>query len=182
MGYFAASDPPDSFDRIEFGRIRCQKDKYQTLLIGIEKLFECFGSVPSGIVQNQIDLSPSRLEQITNKVAERLSAESGSFLRHKLTGFQIERSEKAYFVTDRRRDNARLLSFGSPYSHQTARHGLPVTENLLDQQFKVDEPNEVWLSDNTYILTDGGRLYLTGRKDIFNREICVVVKEKRTVG
>jgi hypothetical protein len=120
VGYLAASDPPDSFDRIEFGRIGWQKDKYQPLLIGLEELFEYFGSVPSGIVQNQIDLVLGRLEQITNKVAESLSAESGRFLRHKLTGFQIERSEKAYFVTDRRRDYARLLPFGSPHSHQTA--------------------------------------------------------------
>ena len=87
MGYLAASDPPDSFDRIEFGRISWQKDKYQTLLIGLEKLFEYFGSVPSGIVQNQIDLALSRLEQITNKVAESQSAESGCFLSHELTGF-----------------------------------------------------------------------------------------------
>jgi hypothetical protein len=72
VGYLATSDPPDSFYWIEFGRIRWQKDKYQTLLIGLEKLFEYFGSVPSGIVQNQIDFALSRLEQITNKVAESL--------------------------------------------------------------------------------------------------------------
>jgi hypothetical protein len=88
------------FDRIKLGRIRWQIDKYQTLLIGLEELFEYFGSVPSGIVQNQIDLALSRLEQITNKVAESQSVESGRFLNHELTGFQIERSEKAYFVTD----------------------------------------------------------------------------------
>ena len=89
MGYLAASDPPDSFDRIEFGRIRWQIDKFQALPIGFEEFFELFGSVPSCIVQNQIDLALNRLEQIMNKGFESLSAESGRFLSHKLTGFQI---------------------------------------------------------------------------------------------
>jgi putative transposase len=52
-----------------------------------------------------------------------------------------------------------------------SRHGLPVTDNLLDQHFKVYEPNKVWLSDITYIPTDEGWLYLAGHKDIFNGEI-----------
>jgi putative transposase len=52
-----------------------------------------------------------------------------------------------------------------------SRHGLPVAENLLDQQFKVYEPNKVWLSDITYIPTGEGWLYLAGHKDIFTSEI-----------
>ena len=102
MGYLATSDPPDSLYWIEFGRIRWQIDKFQALPIGFEEFFELVGSVPSGIVQNQEDFALSRLEQITNKVAECLSAENGSFLRHKLAGSQIECYEKPYFVTDRK--------------------------------------------------------------------------------
>ena len=52
-----------------------------------------------------------------------------------------------------------------------SRHGLLVTENLLNQQFKVYEPNKVWLSDITYIPTDEGWLYLAGHKDMFTGEI-----------
>jgi putative transposase len=48
-----------------------------------------------------------------------------------------------------------------------SRHGLPVAENLLNQQFKVDKPNMVWLSDITYIPTDEGWLYLASHKDLF---------------
>ena len=100
MGYLATNDSPDSFYRIELGRIGRQKDEYQPLPIGVEEVFQVFGSVPSGIVQNKKDFALSRLEQIPSKVAESLSTESGGFLRHKLTGFQIECSEKANFVTD----------------------------------------------------------------------------------
>ena len=33
-------------------------------------------------------------------------------------------------------------------------HRLPVADNLLGQQFKVSQPNAVWVSDITYIPTD----------------------------
>ena len=52
-----------------------------------------------------------------------------------------------------------------------SRHGLPVAENLLGQQFEVDEPNKVWVSDITYVPTDEGWLYLAGHKDLFTGEI-----------
>jgi putative transposase len=52
-----------------------------------------------------------------------------------------------------------------------SRHKLPVAENLLNQQFKVSEPNSVWVSDITYVPTDEGWLYLAGHKDLFNGEI-----------
>ena len=52
-----------------------------------------------------------------------------------------------------------------------SRHTLPVAENVLGQQFKVYEPNRVWVSDITYVPTDEGWLYLAGHKDLFNGEI-----------
>jgi len=52
-----------------------------------------------------------------------------------------------------------------------SRHTFPVADNLLDQQFEAAAPNNVWVSDITYIPTDEGWLYLAGHKDIFNGEI-----------
>lgn len=52
-----------------------------------------------------------------------------------------------------------------------SRHKLPVAENLLNQQLKVDKPNRVWASDITYIPTGEGWLYLAGHKDLFTGEI-----------
>jgi putative transposase len=52
-----------------------------------------------------------------------------------------------------------------------SKHKLPVAENILKQQFKVYEPNAVWVSDITYVPTDEGWLYLAGHKDLFNGEI-----------
>jgi putative transposase len=52
-----------------------------------------------------------------------------------------------------------------------SKHKLPVAENLLSQQFKVYQPNMVWVSDITYVPTDEGWLYLAGHKDLFTSEI-----------
>ena len=52
-----------------------------------------------------------------------------------------------------------------------SKHKLPVAENLLRQQFKVSQPNTVWLSDITYVPTDEGWLYLAGHKVLFTAEI-----------
>jgi len=52
-----------------------------------------------------------------------------------------------------------------------SKHKLPVAENLLNQQFKIVEPNKVWLSDITYVPTDEGWLYLAGHKDLCTHEI-----------
>jgi putative transposase len=52
-----------------------------------------------------------------------------------------------------------------------SKHALPVAENLLNQQFEATGPNEVWLSDITYIPTEEGWLYLAGHKDLFTGEI-----------
>lgn len=52
-----------------------------------------------------------------------------------------------------------------------SKHNLPVAENLLEQTFTPSAPNEVWVSDSTYIPTGEGWLYLAGIKDVFTCEI-----------
>lgn len=50
-------------------------------------------------------------------------------------------------------------------------HTLPVAPNLLEQNFTAPRPNQVWVTDITYIATEEGWLYLAGIKDLFNCEI-----------
>jgi transposase InsO family protein len=50
-------------------------------------------------------------------------------------------------------------------------HNLPVAENLLNQTFTPNAPNQVWVTDITYIPTGEGWLYLAGVKDVFTCEI-----------
>ncbi|EPR0037178.1 IS3-like element IS3 family transposase [Escherichia coli] len=46
----------------------------------------------------------------------------------------------------------------SPVSYRA--HGLPVSENLLEQDFYTSGPNQKWAGDITYLRTDEGWLYL----------------------
>jgi transposase InsO family protein len=50
-------------------------------------------------------------------------------------------------------------------------HRLPVAPNLLGQNFDTHRPNEVWVTDITYVLTGEGWLYLAGVKDLHTCEL-----------
>lgn len=58
------------------------------------------------------------------------------------------------------------------FTHTTdSRHDLPVAGNLLERQFKPDEPNQAWASDITYVRTRSGWLYLAVVLDLFSRKV-----------
>jgi transposase InsO family protein len=50
-------------------------------------------------------------------------------------------------------------------------HGLPVCENLLNREFHAEQGGEKWVSDITYLRTQGGWVYLTVVLDLFDRKI-----------
>lgn len=50
-------------------------------------------------------------------------------------------------------------------------HKLPVAPNVLDRNFEVEEVDEVWVSDITYIDTAQGWLYLCVFIDLYSRMI-----------
>lgn len=54
-----------------------------------------------------------------------------------------------------------------------SKHDLPVAKNLLNQDFSVSKPNEVWVSDISYIDTSEGFLYLAIVKDLYSKKIVV---------
>ncbi len=52
-----------------------------------------------------------------------------------------------------------------------SKHTLPVAENLLGQDFRATAPNQVWVSDLSYVPTEEGWLYCAAHKDLFSGEI-----------
>ncbi len=50
-------------------------------------------------------------------------------------------------------------------------HKLQVAENLLNQEFNINKPDTVWVTDISYIDTREGWLYLATVKDICTKEI-----------
>ncbi|MBD5595839.1 MULTISPECIES: IS3 family transposase [Enterobacteriaceae] len=57
----------------------------------------------------------------------------------------------------------------SPVSYKE--HGLPVSDNLLKQDFYASGPNQKWAGDITYLRTDEGWLYLAVVIDLWSRAV-----------
>jgi len=59
------------------------------------------------------------------------------------------------------------------YRRRQGRYGKPavVAPNRLEQQFDVQAPNQVWVTDITYIRTHEGWLYLAVVIDLFSRQV-----------
>jgi transposase InsO family protein len=52
-----------------------------------------------------------------------------------------------------------------------SKHNLPVAPNLLNREFEVAAPDQVYVSDITYIWTNEGWLYLAIVLDLFSRQV-----------
>jgi transposase InsO family protein len=52
-----------------------------------------------------------------------------------------------------------------------SKHKRPRAENLLKQDFKVEQPNQAWVSDITYLATLEGWLYLAVILDLYSRKV-----------
>jgi putative transposase len=50
-------------------------------------------------------------------------------------------------------------------------HHLPIVPNLLERDFTVQQANQVWTTDITYIATEEGWLYLTVMLDLYSRQV-----------
>lgn len=58
------------------------------------------------------------------------------------------------------------------FVHTTnSKHTLAVADNVLDRQFTVQQANQVWVCDMTYIRTASGWLYLAAVLDLYSRRI-----------
>jgi putative transposase len=58
-------------------------------------------------------------------------------------------------------------------------HTMPVAPNLLAQKFTATAPNQIWVSDITYIPTGEGWLYLAGHKDLFSGDLVGYAMSER---
>jgi len=52
-----------------------------------------------------------------------------------------------------------------------SKHQHPVSENILNRRFKACKPNQLWVTDITYIPTNEGWLYLASVMDLYSRKI-----------
>jgi transposase InsO family protein len=65
--------------------------------------------------------------------------------------------------------NARL---GKKYIRTTnSNHAFPVCENILNREFHAPHGGRKWVSDITYLRTEGGWVYLTVVLDLYDRKV-----------
>lgn len=58
-------------------------------------------------------------------------------------------------------------------------HQYGASPNLLNRQFEVTRPNQIWVGDITYIRTNEGWLYLAVMLDLFSRQVVGWQMSKR---
>ena len=70
-----------------------------------------------------------------------------------------------------RQDGLRVQRRRSYRVTTQSKHKLPVAPNILGQDFRAAAPNQIWLSDITYVPTRQGWLYLAVVLDLYARRV-----------
>lgn len=83
-------------------------------------------------------------------------------------GFTIGRSKTRRLM----KEASIYVRYRKKYKVTTnSNHKKPLFENVLNRQFKVDRPNQAYVSDITYLWTQEGWLYLAVVIDLFSRKV-----------
>lgn len=83
-------------------------------------------------------------------------------------GFLVNRKRVASIM----RANAWRAKAAKKFKATTnSRHHLPVSPNLLQQNFEAEAADRKWVSDITYLWTDEGWLYLAVVLDLYSRRV-----------
>lgn len=100
----------------------------------------------------------SRYSYGTRRIKKALAKEGWIVSRRRIG--KIMKKENLYYKTKRK------------FKVTTdSKHNLPVSPNLLNREFTVDQPNKYYVGDITYIWTEEGWLYLAVVIDLFSRQV-----------
>lgn len=84
------------------------------------------------------------------------------------TGFPIDRNTVAQSL---KRQGLRAKAARKFIATTNSNHNLPIYENLLEQNFTANKPNEKYVQDITYLATDEGWVYLAVVIDLYSRYV-----------
>lgn len=113
-------------------------------------------------------------EQLLVNINKVFKASSGSYGSPRIAaelnilGFQVSRQRTARIMKAAGIRAKRKRKF---VTTTDSRHGYAVAPNVLNREFTVARPAQVWVSDITYIRTNKGWLYLTVIIDLFDRKV-----------
>jgi len=83
-------------------------------------------------------------------------------------GWQVSRKRVERLMKEQRLRAYRRRKF---IKTTDSSHHFTVSANILNRGFRADFPGEKWVSDITYLRTNGGRLYLTVVLDLWDRKV-----------
>lgn len=120
---------------------------------------------------SRISIKQQELDERVKSVFEAHKGRYGApRVQRELSELGVHRNEKTIAASLKRlrlRAKAAKRFKATTYSD----HGLPVAENLLEQDFHADHPNEKYVQDITYISTNEGWLYLAVVIDLYSRQV-----------
>ena len=117
------------------------------------------------------DLENERLTQMIRSIFFKSKRTYGSpriTLRLKKLGFRVSKNRVAAIM---RKEDLRSIVRKKFVVTTDSKHNYPVVGNLLNRNFMVSGPGQVWVSDLTYIRTYKGWLYLTVIIDLWDRKV-----------
>ena len=132
----------------------------------------CFGlPEAAGMPGSYVAINPARASNSSSSVISQAFTEAkqrygAPCLAEELPEYNI----KTIAASLRRQGlRAKVTRKFSPVSYRE--HGLPVSKNLLKQDFYASGPNHKWSGDITYLRTDEGWLYLAVVIDLWSRAV-----------
>jgi putative transposase len=121
--------------------------------------------------RNRADLIKQRLIDLIKAIHIGSKKRYGSPVMHdRLCGLGYNLSEST--VARRMRKHGIRSKLKRKFKATTeSDHKLPVKPNLLMQDFSAYSPNQIWMSDITYVNTSEGWLYVCGIIDLYSKKI-----------
>ena len=135
------------------------KQKLQKLEKKIEILQKVNCTVSASLQEKLQELAKLHGQYSVHALCEALCVSRGTFYNH------IFRRKEVTAYDKRRAEMKEHIQAAFDESQQ--RFGA----NMLQQQFKVDEPNRVWVSDITCFKVNGKYLYICVILDLFSRKV-----------
>ena len=100
------------------------------------------------------------------RVHRELNAQGHTVGRHR-----VARLMRVCALTRKRRRRFRITT--------QSNHAHPIAENALERRFEVEQPNQAWVTDITYVWTLEGWLYLATIIDLYSRRVVGWSMSKR---
>jgi transposase InsO family protein len=153
--------------------IQANKDRYSVTemagLLGVSR--SAYYQWARNGVSQRLEAADAELVRLVREIMDRHHRRYGSpRVRRELRdgyGKRVSRKKVARLMRENGLNARRKRGF---VRTTDTKHTLPVCENILNREFHAEKVGIKWVSDITYLRTEGGWVYLTVVLDLFDRK------------